>query len=74
MPHRLPAAVALYERRISQKHLAHLYGCTEQFVWAVLTGRAPAPKRFRSLVAGLTERPERELFPSGDLVDVGRAS
>jgi transcriptional regulator with XRE-family HTH domain len=70
---RTPAAVALYAQRISQKHLARLYGCTEQFVWAVLTGRTPAPERFRSLVADLTNRPERELFPA-DLMDIGRAS
>lgn len=77
MPHkslRSPAAVALYERRISQREVAQLYdNCSEQFVWGVLNGRIPPPARFRALLSRLTDLDEAELFPEM-LASSGRSS
>lgn len=70
---RSPAAVALFERRISQREIAQLYNCSEQFVWQVLNGRIPPPERFRALLSRLTDLEEHELFPDA-LASSGRAS
>lgn len=70
---RSPAEVALFERRISQREIAQLYGCSEQFVWQVFNQRIPPPQRFRALIARLTDLEEDELFPDA-LASSGRAS
>jgi hypothetical protein len=60
--HAQPAKGQLALRRITNRRVAHLYGCSEAFVGRILNGYVRPPLRFRSFLSALLEVPEAQLF------------
>ncbi len=59
-PH--PAKVRLYAEGRTIREFADFHGCSEGWAYQVLSGRARAPRRFRSDLATFLNVPERLLF------------
>ena len=57
-----PAKAVLAMRRVTNRRVAQLYGCSPDFAGKVLNGHVRAPARFRQFLSAYLEIPENELF------------
>ena len=65
-PQPQPAKAALALRRISNRKVAAILGCSEHWVGRVLNGYAPAPESFERALSELLDEPASSLFREAD--------
>jgi transcriptional regulator with XRE-family HTH domain len=74
MPEPHPAKGVLATRRITNKRVAGLYGCSPLYVGRVLNGYEKPPKRFRAFLSELLGMPEDDLFHEEEVLAGGGVS
>ncbi len=61
-PQPQPAKAALALRRISNRQVAAILGCSEHWVGRVLNGYVPPPDTFKRSLSALLDEPVESLF------------